>query len=245
MSHPVLTVPPTASAREVVGLMSGKGIGSVVVKGNGQPMGIVTERDILAKVVGPGHPLDNFSAADIMNSQLIQLPPETPVKAGAKAMIARKGRLLVPDEGELQGIVTASDLVRALAEVGTPELPPIERAMTRRVFSVLGSGTLMEAIRLMTDWRIGSVLVMRDNQPYGIFTERDLLNRVLTQKVQFLEPIGPFASRPLIVARPHQTLLEATQLMREHRVKRLPIYREQQPVGMLTARDIVEAYSLT
>jgi len=111
--------------------------------------------------------------------------------------------------------------------------------MTSGVVTATADATALEVARLMRDHRVGSVvLVDSAGKPVAMLTDRDLALRV------FAEGAGPaaaaleHASRPLICGEPEMELDEAAALMVQHRVRRLPVVRGEELVGIVSLDDI-------
>ena len=88
-------------------------IGSVIVTNNGRPVGIITERNILERIVEPRLDPSSVRAKDIMSAPLITVDLNAAVEEAAQIM-ARKGikKLPVVDGGRIVGVVSTSDIVR-------------------------------------------------------------------------------------------------------------------------------------
>jgi CBS domain-containing protein len=190
--------------------------------------------------------IPNKQVRYILTRNFARVEPDTSVLGAAKTMIRRKTRLLVFQKHKatkadrLVGIITASDLMRAFLE--TDRNPPIEGAMTNRVITIHPNNTILNAAKLMFKKRIGSVIVTADGSPYGIFTERDLLNKVIGQSIDIDEKVGQYCSFPVITAKVGIGANEAGRLMFAHKIKRLPLMKENRIAAMVTARDLVAAF---
>lgn len=114
MNKDVKTIRPDATVKEAVRIMNQHRIGSlVVVGGSGEVKGIVTERDILADVVGEGKDSSTVRVEDIMTSDIITIDPHQSLEEAADFMVEHKiKKLPVVEAGRLVGIITASDLVK-------------------------------------------------------------------------------------------------------------------------------------
>jgi CBS domain-containing protein len=97
--------------------------------------------------------------------------------------------------------------------------------------------------RTMGERRIGSVIVTSRGRPMGIFTERDLLTSFLAKDRPLDVEVGKASSSPLITAPWGLSVHEAAKTMAAKHIRRLPIIKDGQLVGIVTARDLVEAYA--
>lgn len=116
MTSPAVTVDIEASVKEAAQTMARKRIGCTVVTEKDTPVGIVTERDILEKVVAAGLDCSKTAMKEIMSHPLITIRPEESIIKAARIMKRENvRRLVVLEEGKLAGVVTERDLLRAAA----------------------------------------------------------------------------------------------------------------------------------
>lgn len=242
MSRDVATVSPEASMKEAAKIMGEKHIGSLIVEKYDTPIGIITERDLLTKVLAQGKSMEDEKVEKAMSYPLISICLNAKIKEAARLMIKKKSRLGVFECGKLMGIVTASDLIRSLPEVPETEIK-VDDFMTKKVTMVDEKMSLGEVSKIMGDQRIGSVIVTRKAEPFGIFTERDLLTTVLAKGRSLISEVGKTASSPLITDSEGASIHKAAVMMTMRHIRRLPITRREKLVGIITARDLVEAYA--
>ena len=95
-------------------------------------------------------------------------------------MIDKKSRLAVFDAGTLVGIITASDLIKSLPDVPETEIK-VDDFMTKDVVTADEETSVINIAHIMGNQRIGSVIITRKGEPFGIFTERDLLTNFLAK----------------------------------------------------------------
>ncbi|MDH5806275.1 MAG: CBS domain-containing protein [Candidatus Methanomethylicaceae archaeon] len=118
MTRDVITLSETSSARDVAIAMSNKKIGSVIVVSNGNPVGIITEKDLIERVLAKGLDPDKVLAKDIMSSPLFVIDPRVGIMEAAKKMASLNiRRLVVVEKGKMVGIITASDILSAAPEM--------------------------------------------------------------------------------------------------------------------------------
>ncbi len=243
MSKDVVIIPPEASLQEAAKIMGEKHIGSLIVMKYRTPLGIVTERDLLSKVVVPGRFLKEEKVEDNMSYPLPSVSVTAKIREVARMMISlESSRLGVFDGGTLMGIITASDLIKSLPDVPETEVR-VDDFMTKGV--VLASEDMhVNAIADMLGRQlIGSVIITHKGEPFGIFTERDLLTGFLATGRAMSTKVGPECSSPLITTSAGTSVHRAASIMALKHIRRLPIVKDDKVVGIVTARDLVEAYA--
>ncbi len=118
----------------------------------------------------------------------------------------------------------------------------VRDVMVSPVITVDANTTIEEVCRIMGEKHIGSVIVTEGGKPAGIFTERDLLTKVLVKDVKLLkERVKEFMSSPLTVITPDFELREAARIMTQLKIRRLPVVEEGQLLGIITSADITRA----
>lgn len=238
-SRPVITTAPDTSFMDAVSIMISNNIGNLVVVENENPVGVLTERELL-QYLALNKTIPNRPVKYVLSAKFSRLTPDTSILDAAKTMISKKSRLLVFEKEKLIGIITASDIVRAFLTVGRN--PSLRGAVTGKVYSLHTNNTILNAVKTMSKKRIGSVLVTADDKPYGIFTERDLLNKVLSKNVDIEERVGDYCTGPVITGKLSIGARDAAELMSLHKIKRLPLTSRRKIVAIITARDLVEVF---
>ena len=116
MTKDVLTIDANKTVIEAAALMTQNDVGDLVVMENSTPVGIVTERDFVRRVLAVGKPT-NTKVSEIMSAPLRVIDPEAPIKEAARRMV-NKGirRLAVIKDNKLVGIITATDFARHLGK---------------------------------------------------------------------------------------------------------------------------------
>ena len=114
MRRNVKTVRTDDSVHAAVLKMNKFQIGSVIVTNNGRAVGIITERNILERIVEPRLDPGTIWAKDIMSSPLVTVDPNDAVEEAAKIMAQKRIKKLPVVEGDkIVGVVSTSDIVRA------------------------------------------------------------------------------------------------------------------------------------
>jgi len=116
MKSPVVTIDSESSVTEVAKVMARNHVGGLVVTIEGKPAAMVTERDILEKVVATGADASKIPVKRIMNKPLITVRRNLSIIEAIMLMRRKKVRRLpILEEGRLIGIVTERDLLKAMA----------------------------------------------------------------------------------------------------------------------------------
>ena len=242
MTQEVVATTPQASMAEAARTMGERRIGSLVVVQYGTPVAIVTERDLLSKVLACGLDLEKTSVSDVMSFPLIKICPDLEIRDAARIMIRKKGRLAVFQCGLMCGIITASDLIREMPDAPETSLN-VDDFMTREVVFVNDDVRIGEVAQIMGKKRIGSVIVTEQGTPRGIFTERDLLSTMIAKGLSLDVPAGEVCSPMLVSAPAGISIHEAARAMATKHIRRLPLVKKKKVAGIITARDLVEAYA--
>ena len=112
MTKNVISIGADKSVFEAAELMSSSKIGCLVITDGEAPIGIVTERDIVRRVVAKNIPVKT-KISEIMSRSLIMVDPDASLRDAARVMSSNKiRRLPVMKQNKLVGIVVASDFVR-------------------------------------------------------------------------------------------------------------------------------------
>ena len=113
--HGVSKIPFWTSVSEAARMMDGKSIGSVLIEENGRVVGIMTERDILRKIVAKGENPDKVKVKEIMNYPVIKVDADEDILKASKLMDENRiRRLIVVEDGKIVGKITANSISRNL-----------------------------------------------------------------------------------------------------------------------------------
>lgn len=114
----------------------------------------------------------------------------------------------------------------------------IDSVMHKPVVTAKADEAVSDVSRRMRDAGVGGVLVMEGAALAGIFTERDLLTRVVAEGRDPTETrVGDVATREVTSVEVGAPLRECTEALRDRGVRHLPVMDEGRPVGILSARD--------
>jgi CBS domain-containing protein len=119
-----LDVGSNPTVLDAVKLMLRNKTGSVIMVGRrGEPVGILTERDILRKISEAGQPLAETKAEEIMFSPVVTVKPYDSIETAAETMAGRKIKRLVvvEQDGSMVGVISLTDITKKLAKIMADE----------------------------------------------------------------------------------------------------------------------------
>jgi len=98
-----------------------------------------------------------------------------------------------------------------------------------------------EALRVMAEKNIGSVVVMRDDRYMGLFTERDYARKVILQGKSSIEiNVSEIMSEHLPVVSPAHSLEDCMEIMTRHNIRYLPVFQGDDFLGVISIIDVVK-----
>ena len=110
------------------------------------------------------------------------------------------------------------------------------------VYSVGPLATVIDAVNTMNDHHVGSVLVCEGGYPVGVFSERDVLVRVVAaQRDPRQTLVRDVMTTRLYTASPDDTLLEVMRLMTDRRCRHVPVMEAELLVGLVSIGDLTKA----
>lgn len=104
------------------------------------------------------------------------------------------------------------------------------------------SASVLDAAQLMNERHIGSVVVLDKGQLAGIFTERDIMRRVVAERRDpETTTLDEVMTRAVAFAAPHTTLDEIRKVMRDKRIRHVPVVEGRRVTGMISIGDLNRA----
>ena len=241
MSNEVATIRPDEIVISAAKIMSDKKISCLVVMENGNVAGIITETDVLRRVGDKGKDIYRTKLSRIMSSPVESVLPDLSVLEASKIMGAKHiKRLPILKDGKLIGIVTQTDLVRALTSYGLWR--DISEIMSRDVSGIQRNASIAEAAELMTSRKISCIIVMDEDDVVGVLTEKDLLGRVVAlQRDPAVTRVEEVMSFPVASVPSAFSVFSASKVMEEMNIRRLVIMKDKHLCGVVTQTDIFMA----
>ena len=241
MTEDIATVCPGASVVSAAKIMSDKNISCIIVSDNGDLSGIITETDLLKKAVAEGYDFRKMTVEHIMSTPIRSLPRNLSVLDASRIMEAEKiRRLVIAEDERLVGIITQTDIVRVLTSYSMWK--NVEELMTSDVAAISSSATVKEAADVMADRDISCLVAMDNNAVAGIFTERDILKRVIALKRNPTETIlKNVITSPVVSVPSNYSIPSASKMMEKMKIRRLLVMDDLNLMGVVTQTDILKA----
>ena len=122
---------------------------------------------------------------------------------------------------------------------------PIMEYCTKHVITALGSQTVFDATKQMRDKNVGSIVVLdSDKKPIGMVTDRDIVVKIVAQgKDPKSVPLKEIMSKHAVLLRQDQGIFEATKIMSEKGIRRIPVVdSEGKLAGIICLDDLIMTF---
>jgi diguanylate cyclase (GGDEF)-like protein/PAS domain S-box-containing protein len=240
MSRDVITLEPKEILMSAVEKMNFNNVSCVVVVEDKKPTGILTERDII-QIIGHNINLNVTRLVSVMKSPVIAVSEEIDIPEAANLMVINSLRRLVVVDGEhnIIGIVTQTDIIKNLSIDSFISFKKAEQIMKRKIISLGRKDTVSAAVELMIKNHISCVLIIEDDKPVGIITERDITKSIAENNI--LNNVEGIMNFPVFTADKDINLYDATKLMEKNKLRSLVIVdSEGDVIGIVTKSDIIK-----
>jgi len=118
----------------------------------------------------------------------------------------------------------------------------VEEVMVKPVITLPVASMVREAVETMCKHEIGCLVIVHDETPIGIITERDMIKRVLLDaRDPLTTKLSQIMSAPIIFGEPKMSIQDAVALMTEKKIKHLPIIENGSLVGLITLTDLIRS----
>ena len=109
------------------------------------------------------------------------------------------------------------------------------------IHSVSPETMVYDAIKLMTEVKVGALLVMENNKLVGIISERDYTRKVILENRSSKEtPVRDIMTIDVITVTPDQSVEDCMKIMSEHHIRHLPVADNGQAIGIISTMDVVK-----
>lgn len=240
----------------------------IIIDTDGQPVGIVTEKDLSRKMKGSGpdwkrRPIDKILIGRVMTENLITARSSEDIRKVVELML-QNGISSIPvvdDEG-LAGIVTKTDLLNYYQDKYQGKWKVVE-LMSKDVITVNENHSIAHVIRVMEENKISKVVVIRDNQPVGIITPENISFAtvddpemgVTVEKIYFIRnsngkdkknfrlismfTAGDIMKSDITTIGQDEDAIKAAGLMLKENLNGLSVVEDDEVVGIITKTDLI------
>lgn len=116
----------------------------------------------------------------------------------------------------------------------------VRELMMQDVKTISQNKTVSDAVKLMVKYNIGALIVVdRDNHTVGIFTERDLLRKVVAHNLEVTTPLSDVMTADLVCAQMQDEMDHIPDMMVKGGFRHVPVVDGFEPVGILSIRDVL------
>jgi CBS domain-containing protein len=245
MSTDMVTVATSETLRSVARLMAERELAAAVVEAD--PPGILTARDVLARVAAGGDP-NSEQAGHHATARARDTSPRASLDDAARTMVDGGFRhLVVSDEGRTVGLLAMRDIVRCWVEArSTPRaVTPIREAMNTDFLTLGVDTTIEEAARAMSA-RGAAAAVVEPSQGRsypGIFTEREVLLSLTHGGDPAHERLSDHLASAMTFSAPGWSLKQAAEAMTKGGFQHIVVVDRFEIRGVISMRDVVRRWT--
>jgi CBS domain-containing protein len=248
-------LPQDATALDAAERMRDQRIGSVFVEAFDREQrdcrlgGIVTESDLLTKVLAQELDPGTTLVSDIMSRPLLTIAPDRLMIDASHLMETHHIRHLgVSDGTDIVGVISVRDLAKHFMDAPSGAVQalndvyqPLTVLMQRAIETLDSRETVSATARVMTQKRIGSVFVKEAGEIVGIVTETDIVRKALAGRLNpTTSPVGSLLNFPLLDIDLNRSIRDACEIMANQHVRHLVVRDRQKIVGVISIRDLVK-----
>lgn len=241
LTQKVFTVSPETSILEAISLMEDNKISCLVITQNEKPVGIFTERDVVLVADRRDH-LADIQMKKFISRSVVTANSDMDLYEAYNLLQMRRIRHLVvmDSNAELAGMVTQTDISKALGAEYFIEFKSVSEIMTKDVVTIKKRCLVSDAISKMAKHSISCIVVEEDEHPVGTLTERDVV-RLLRERIDMKHlEIEEVMSRPVITMSSEPLVHEAARVMERKKIRRLVVVDEDGRIsGVLTQSDVI------
>jgi diguanylate cyclase (GGDEF)-like protein/PAS domain S-box-containing protein len=242
----VATLPPEGRLGEAAAIMAERRISSILIAdAAGHPLGIITERNIVQAMQAMRTP--DTPLAEVMSSPIISVPARMAYQE-AYLLCLREGirhLAVVDDAGLLAGVASETDFRLRMNLTALAGQRLVTSVMTRTVLSLPPDASLLAAVALMEGHRENCAVVVEDDRPVGIVTERDVVRLYSRQAGSAMPCLAEVMAAPVLTVPTDTTVNAAAGLMLEARVRNLVVVDPDGALaGLISEHDLTQTMAL-
>jgi diguanylate cyclase (GGDEF)-like protein len=235
-------VQSNASLRNLIQLMLINQKGAIAILEDKQPVGILTEKDIV-EILYRGIDLDE-RADKYARKLLITTKGDRTIGYALNLMIENNIRrvIVTDDSNNFLGLITQKDLIKQLEDDFYRSNFKVKHITEnlRYMISAPIECTLCEVLIEMAENKVSSVPVTKDGEAVGIITEKDIL-KIAAGNISLENNVGEYMSKPLISVNPDTDLTDIVKTMSRHDIRRVVVTNNEGiATNVVTIRDVLK-----
>jgi CBS domain-containing protein len=111
----------------------------------------------------------------------------------------------------------------------------------REIYSISPSASVIEAVKMMAQKRVGALLVLEDGTLKGIISEQDYTRKVILTDLEADKlAVRDIMTRQVVITSPEQPIQDVMAIMTDRRIRHLPVIHEGELVGVISIGDLVK-----
>ena len=243
LTSDVITVQPETMVSEALLLMRNNNISCIIVAQEGNPVGIVTERNVVTFVAESLTSSADLPIREVMTSPVITAGSDMDIFEAYNVLSTNNMRhLAVVDEAErLVGVVTLSNIVEKLTYESFIDMKRVSQVMTHGVCTVARQTSVKQVLMEMAEKAISCIVVVDGNQPVGIITERDVSRLLIDYSDLSHLTVDEVMTTSVQTVSGDTVLPAAIDMMKRHKLRRLVVVDQDGNVeGLATQSDIIK-----
>lgn len=238
----VITVSPDTIISETLHVMRRHNISCIIVVEEKQPVGIITERNVVRYIAGQNRPSADCAVREIMSSPVITAPQTMPIFEAYNilSMHGMRHLAVVDDGADLNGVVTLSNIVEHLSYDSFVDTKRVAQVMTNVVFTVPRDTNVQQTLVEMAEKAMSCIVVTENDKPLGILTERDVSRLHMEHPDLAKISVGEVMTTSLETVTGDTQLPAAIAIMKRKKMRRLVVIDKEGNIeGLATQSDIV------
>ncbi len=248
MSEEVPATSPEALLSEILPVMDDQDFNYACVLEAGKIKGTLSEKTILRKIDDTSK-YRKLKVADVMDESPLIVEVDAAVYEAARLMKSGKVRKIpILNHGDIDGILTQTHVFDHMLSINLskgvkPEsIPSLNSVMKRTVVKAEENTPIEEALSLMRESGISSIVVVKSGEPIGIFTEKDFLHCLVSAPEKLVStPIGKLMSRPVFTISSDISILDAGDEMLQKKYRHIVVVQGKKMVGVVSQTDLFKA----
>ena len=241
MSKDVVVISPEETVVATAKRMAEEDISSIIVMDGGKVVGILTETDLVRMTATEDKYPDRVKVRQIMSSPVEVISPDlSAFEAGIIMETKHVKRLPILANEQLVGVVTQIDLIRALTSYGM--WTNVAEIMSKDVVGIQRTDSVAKAAKIMASRKIACIVVQEGDEVVGVFTEADLLKRVVAiQKEPAETRMEEVMSSSVMSVPVDYSIINARKTMENTNIRKLVVMDGKKLCGIVTQTDIFMA----